>query len=85
MADYVVSLSPTIPPWRERLREPPRRRVLSRGDGSLGRTVIVRADSALDAVAVAERLNPGYIVEEKGVVRRTSPTRNPANRSDAII
>jgi hypothetical protein len=37
--------------------------------------VIVRAKSAVDAVSVAERLNPGYIVEEKGVVRRTLPLR----------
>ena len=46
-----------------------------RGSGSSGRTVIVQASSAVKAGSMAERLNPGYIVEEKGVARRTLPLR----------
>jgi hypothetical protein len=74
MAEYVVSLCPTIQPWRERQQDASSGQ--TRDDsGSSGRTVIVHAKSAVDAVAVAERLNPGYIVEEKGVARRSTPLR----------
>lgn len=75
MADYVVSLCPTIQPWRERQQDTSTRQTRDSVGGSSGLTVIVRAKSAVDAVSVAERLNPGYIVEEKGVVRRTLPLR----------